>query len=166
MGYSISMNRSPANIVWKVALQLLIVLALSLPGPGAAASCKPTPQDEMGPFYRPDAPLRSSVGSDYLLRGTVRSAADCRPVKGARIELWLVGPRGQYDDAHRATVVTDGKGRYRFTSNFPPPFYGRPPHIHIRVTAPGFDELITQHYPRPGSRKGSFDLVMPPLPTR
>jgi len=120
----------------------------------------------MGPFYRPDAPLRPSVGSGYLLQGFVRSSVDCRPVKGARIELWLVGPQGQYDDAHRATVTTDSKGRYRFSSNFPPPYFGRPPHIHIRVTAPGLDELVTQHYPRPGTRKGKFDLVLTPLPPR
>jgi protocatechuate 3,4-dioxygenase beta subunit len=37
---------------------------------------------------------------------------------------------------------------------------GRPPHIHLRVRAPGYEELVTQHYPEPGQRKANFDLVL------
>jgi protocatechuate 3,4-dioxygenase beta subunit len=32
-------------------------------------------------------------------------------------------------------------------SNFPPGYSGRPPHIHIRISANGFRSLATQHYP-------------------
>jgi protocatechuate 3,4-dioxygenase beta subunit len=38
----------------------------------------------------------------------------------------------------------------------------RPPHIHIRVTASGFKTLITQHYPKNGSNRDEFDLVLIP----
>jgi protocatechuate 3,4-dioxygenase beta subunit len=37
---------------------------------------------------------------------------------------------------------------------------GRPPHIHVRVRAPGYEELVTQHYPQRGQRKANFDLVL------
>jgi protocatechuate 3,4-dioxygenase beta subunit len=37
---------------------------------------------------------------------------------------------------------------------------GRPPHIHVRVRAPRFEELVTQHYPERGQRKANFDLVL------
>ncbi|CAA9573800.1 MAG: hypothetical protein AVDCRST_MAG88-2608, partial [uncultured Thermomicrobiales bacterium] len=47
-----------------------------------------------------------------------------------------------------------------FESNAPPPYAGRPPHIHIRVTAPGFPPLVTQHYPRAGQSTATFDLVL------
>jgi protocatechuate 3,4-dioxygenase beta subunit len=36
----------------------------------------------------------------------------------------------------------------------------RPPHIHVRVTAPGYEELVTQHYPERGQRNANFDLVL------
>jgi protocatechuate 3,4-dioxygenase beta subunit len=37
---------------------------------------------------------------------------------------------------------------------------GRPPHIHVRVTAAGFEELVTQHYPQRGQRKANFDVAL------
>src|SRR5690349_18640806 len=52
-----------------------------------AASCVPTFGDEASPIYRPDAPMRSSVGHGHILRGVVRSSHDCATIAGARIEL-------------------------------------------------------------------------------
>jgi protocatechuate 3,4-dioxygenase beta subunit len=124
--------------------------------------CPPTPADSEGPFYEPNAPMRSSVGQGYLLAGAVRSAKDCSDIPAAKIEFWLAGPNGAYDDEHRATVLTDSSGRYVFESNFPPKYTFRPPHIHIRVTAEGFRTLVTQHYPEKGSSKGVLELVVIP----
>jgi protocatechuate 3,4-dioxygenase beta subunit len=42
--------------------------------------------------------------------------------------------------------------------------YGGRPHIHIRVTAPGFQELFTHHYPQHGTGHGTFDLTLSPTP--
>lgn len=103
--------------------------------------------------------MRSSVGTGYVLTGTVRSATDCSPIAGAVIEFWLAGPDG-YDDAHRATVIADGSGAYRFESNVPHHYDGRPPHIHVRVTAKGYQTLVTQHYPESGKTAASFELVL------
>jgi catechol 1,2-dioxygenase len=124
------------------------------------ANCKPTQSDMLGPFYEPGAPVRTSVGSGYVLSGAVLAADDCKPIPNARIEFWLANPRGEYDDAHRATVFAGERGGYRFESNVPVSYSGRPPHIHVRVTAPGYEELVTQHYPEPGQRKANFDLVL------
>jgi protocatechuate 3,4-dioxygenase beta subunit len=124
------------------------------------AICKPTQPDRLGPLYEPGAPVRTSVGSGYVLSGTVLGAHDCKPLRDARIEFWLANPRGEYDDAHRATVLVGERGKYRFESNVPVSYGGRPPHIHVRVTAPGFEELVTQHYPKHGQRKSNFDLVL------
>jgi protocatechuate 3,4-dioxygenase beta subunit len=143
-----------------------IILAVLLAAPPAvmaeSPACRPTPEDALGPFYRPDAPFRSKVGEGYRLTGQVLSAADCRSLPRAAIEFWLIGPHGAYDDAHRATVFAGLGGWYRFESNFPAPYGSRPPHIHIRVTAPGHRELITQHYPEPRTKDGRFDLVLQP----
>ena len=127
---------------------------------GGPANCKPTQPDMLGPFYEPSAPVQTSVGSGYVLSGAVLAADDCKPIRKARIEFWLANPRGEYDDAHRATVFANERGGYRFESNVPVSYGGRPPHIHVRVTAPGFEELVTQHYPDPGQRKANFDLVL------
>jgi catechol 1,2-dioxygenase len=124
------------------------------------ANCKPTQPDMLGPFYEPGAPVRTSVGSGYVLSGNVLAAAECKPVPNAHIEFWLVNPRGDYDDAHRATVLAGKRGRYHFESNVPVSYGGRPPHIHVRVNAPGYEELVTQHYPERGQRKANFDLVL------
>src|SRR5688572_12286346 len=88
------------------------------PGAGAAA-CQPTAADALGPFYEPGAPVRDEIGTGYVLSGRVVSSRDCRPLPDAEIELWLVGPDGRYDDAHRATVPVDARGEYRFESNRP-----------------------------------------------
>jgi hypothetical protein len=34
--------------------------------------------------------------------------------------------------------------------------------IHVKVTAPGFRGLVTQHYPQKGEKQGTFDLVLIP----
>jgi protocatechuate 3,4-dioxygenase beta subunit len=127
---------------------------------GGPANCNPTQPDMLGPFYEPGAPVRTRVGSGYELSGTVLAAEECKPIPKARIEFWLANPRGDYDDAHRATVFAGERGRYRFESNVPVSYGGRPPHIHVRVTAPGYEELVTQHYPERGQRKANFDLVL------
>ena len=85
---------------------------------------------------------------------------ECKPIPNARSEFWLANPRGDYDDAHRATVFAGERGEYRFESNVPVSYGGRPPHIHVRVKALGYEELVTQHYPERGQRKVNFDLVL------
>lgn len=125
-------------------------------------SCAPTPPDALGPFYEPGAPTRDRVGEGHVLRGVVRSSRDCSPIPNARIEFWLAGPDGRYTDAYRATVFSGPDGAYRFESHFPPSYGGRPPHIHIRITAPGYQTLVTQYYPQPGQSEGVFDLVLIP----
>jgi catechol 1,2-dioxygenase len=127
---------------------------------GKTANCKPTQPDMLGPFYEPGAPVRTSVGSGYELSGAVLAAAECRPIPNAHIEFWLANPRGDYDDAHRATVLAGERGEYRLESNVPVSYGGRPPHIHVRVRAPGYEELVTQHYPERGQKKANLDLVL------
>jgi protocatechuate 3,4-dioxygenase beta subunit len=127
---------------------------------GGPANCKPTQPDMLGPFYEPGAPVRTSVGSGYVLSGSVLAAEECKPIPNARMEFWLANPRGEYDDAHRATVFAGKRGEYRFESNVPVSYGGRPPHIHVRVRAPGFEELVTQHYPERAQRKANFELVL------
>jgi protocatechuate 3,4-dioxygenase beta subunit len=136
------------------------VIAESHAAAGKTANCKPTQPDMLGPFYEPGAPVRTSVGRGYVLSGTVLAAEECKPIPNAHIEFWLANPRGDYDDAHRVTVFAGHRGEYRLESNVPVSYGGRPPHIHVRVRAAGYEELITQHYPERGQKKANFDLVL------
>ena len=149
-----------ARIALATALAGVSLVAAHAGVAAGDARCRPTAPDALGPFYEPGAPVRSKVGSGYLLRGVVRSAATCKPIARARIEFWLVNPQGEYDDAHRATVIAGRNGAYRFESNRPIAYESRPPHIHVRVSARGFRTLVTQHYPRAGRTTARFDLVL------
>ncbi|MDR7418320.1 MAG: carboxypeptidase regulatory-like domain-containing protein [Armatimonadota bacterium] len=153
------------NRLAHLAVTLVIVAGVHAPllspqGAVAAQACVPTRADALGPFYKPGAPVRSKVGSGHVLRGTVRSAANCAPIPGARVEVWMAGPDGEYADEYRATVIADAQGRYRFESHVPPPYAGRPSHIHVRASAAGFQTLVTQYYPSVGQTEGTFDLVL------
>lgn len=152
------MIRSSLHIICAtLALMLIAGTAVT-----AANKCPPTPWDEIGPFYRPGAPVRTKTGSGYVLSGTVRSAADCRPLPGSRIEFWQANRAGTYDDAHRATIIADHQGQYRLETDFPGPYGRRPPHIHILVDMRGFAGLISQHYPQRNKKSGTFDPVLSP----
>jgi protocatechuate 3,4-dioxygenase beta subunit len=140
---------------------LFVALALgAASGPAAAPVCRPTPPDSLGPFYEPGAPVRGSVGTGYVVTGRVLAARTCRAIPRARIELWLANPDGEYDDAHRATVIAGRRGGYRFASNRPPSYSSRPPHIHLRVSARGYRTLVTQHYPRAYRSSAVFNIVL------
>ncbi len=62
-----------------------------------------------------------------------------------------------------SAIFSNASGQYRFESNFPPGYSGRPPHIHIQVSANGFRTLATQHYPEAGHEAGEFNLVLVPI---
>jgi len=157
------MNRMIVARTAAVVAAVLTMVFTAATGIAAGSfSCTPTEWEEIGPFYRPQAPVRSRIGTGYVLEGTVRSAKDCAPIVNARIELWQVGPTGEYDDSHRATIYSDRQGRYRLTTSFPPAYGRGRPHIHIVVDAKGYDGVITQHYPVKGTKKGEFDLVLVP----
>jgi protocatechuate 3,4-dioxygenase beta subunit len=145
----------------RFVLVALVVLGLGAGSTGsdAATRCAPTRADALGPFYEPGAPVRSKVGTGYVLRGRVLTTG-CRPIPRARIEFWLANPQGRYDDAHRATIFARRDGWYRFESNRPPAYGSRPPHIHVRVSARGFRTLVTQHYPRGQATSALFNLVI------
>lgn len=145
-----------------IAFVIFIGMLFPLQGRGADYRCTPTPPDALGPYYQPGAPVRSEVGQGYTLTGAVRSAEDCAPIPGAKIEFWLAGPQGEYKDRYRATVFADSRGAYRFESVVPGRYFSRPPHIHLRVSADGFRTLVTQHYPEESASAAQWDLVLVP----
>lgn len=120
-----------------------------------------TTSDILGPFYRPNSPLRSDLlikdvnGQIVELSGIVRHE-DCKtPYKKAKVELWHCNSQGVYDNTsdeyrHRGGVNTDEEGRYSFTTILPSPYdaggFMRPAHFHLMVSAAGYQSLVTQLY--------------------
>ncbi len=78
-----------------LVLAILTAWSASVNAAEEPYQCEPTAEDEMGPFYKSAAPYRTSVGTGYLLLGTVKSANDCSPIPAAMIELWMTGPDGR-----------------------------------------------------------------------
>jgi protocatechuate 3,4-dioxygenase beta subunit len=113
-----------------------------------------------GPFYKPNTPRREATGNGLLVSGVVRSGVTCAALTDARVEWWQANPRGEYDDAHRGSLISGAGGAYRFQTDFPPPYSGRPSHIHFKVFAPGHRTLTTQLYPKAGQTEVTFDLVL------
>lgn len=150
--------------VWLAVLVGLVLGVMQPPDFASAASpvCVPTRADSLGPFYEPHALERDSTGQGLVITGVVRSAKDCHPLGGARIEWWSANPRGDYDDAHRATQQASTDGGYQYTTDSPGRYPGRPPHIHVRVTAPGHRTLVTQVYPQQAQTSLRVDLVLVP----
>lgn len=129
----------------------------------AGQKCDPTPPDSEGPFYRPGAPERMSTGEGLSVSGRLLGAPDCRALSAGRIEWWHANASGDYDDAHRGTMKVNADGAYRYTTDFPGKYPGRPPHIHVKAFAPGYTPLTTQFYLRGGEKRAVFDIVLAPL---
>jgi protocatechuate 3,4-dioxygenase beta subunit len=137
------------------------LLALLMFGTAAAQPrCAPTRPDAEGPFYKPGAPIKAATGSGLAVEGVVRTAASCDPIPGARVEWWQANARAEYTDSHRGALVTGPAGTYRFETDPPPPYAGRPSHVHVKVRAPGHRTLTTQIYPKAGQTAITFDLVL------
>ena len=125
--------------------------------PAAAGACAAGYEepDALSPSYRPGAPVREVVGQGHVLTGTVRSSRDCAPVAGARVELWPEIAGQGHPDGQRATVVTGADGGYRFQSD-------PPEHIHMLVSAEGFEPLASNRYHPEGRAAGRFDVLLTP----
>ena len=121
-----------------------------------------TTSDILGPFYRPDSPVRTNLliageaGRKLELTGTVLHKDCISPYKNAKVELWHCDAKGVYDNStdayrYRGTTYTDESGNYSFRTILPVPYdVGngniRPAHFHMMITATGYQPLVTQLY--------------------
>ena len=120
-----------------------------------------TTSDVLGPFYRPDSPVRESLrikgekGDPIELIGKILHDDCMTPYKKAKIELWHCDGSGVYDNEtadfkYRGTAYSDRKGNYSFKTILPVPYGAgenfRPAHFHLMITAEGYQPLVTQLY--------------------
>jgi len=129
------------------------LLAWSDPQAGQART--PTPWDEIGPFYKRDAPhvaeLRAPAdpGLPLSVSGRVFDTRG-QALEHATIEIWQANDAGLYDldgYKYRAALATDRSGAYAFGSVMPGHYPARVcQHIHYLVKAEGCKPLTTQLY--------------------
>jgi protocatechuate 3,4-dioxygenase beta subunit len=121
---------------------LLALLALPL---ARGQACTPTPALTEGPYYLRDVPEREDLreglpGVPLRLRLGVRDQA-CRPLVGARVDLWHTDALGRYSGVNapgtfcRGFRRTDAQGAVAFLTLFPGWYPSRTPHLHLRVEA-------------------------------
>ncbi len=136
-----------------------------------ACNGTPTPAQAEGPYYTPNTPERANLveagmgGTPLLVTGRVLNQA-CEPIPGAKLDFWQTDDNGEYDNVGyrmRGHQFTDGNGSYTLETILPGVYPGRPPHIHVKVNAPGGPVLTTQIYfeGQPGNE--SDGLVQPSL---
>ncbi len=134
---------------------------ISFDGSNYVGDCKTT-TDILGPFYRPDAPVRNDLvvehlsGEEVYLQGTIFHDNCSTPLKNAKVELWHCDINEKYDNEsdeyrYRATQFTDREGAYSFRTQMPVPYdvgdgTYRPAHFHLMISAPGYQNLVTQLY--------------------
>jgi protocatechuate 3,4-dioxygenase beta subunit len=120
-----------------------------------SAPLKPTPPNDLGPYYKQEAPLKDHLrppgdpGLPLTVSGTVFDTAG-NSLPGAQIEIWHADHLGRYDLTgfrYRAALVVGATGKYQFDSVMPGHYPRRVcQHVHYRVNAPGHKMLVTQLY--------------------
>jgi catechol 1,2-dioxygenase len=134
---------------------------INFDGNSYVGDCETT-TDILGPFYRPDSPVRNNLaikgetGDPIELNGIIRHNDCITPYKKAKIELWHCDGKGIYDNTsaeyrYRGTTYSDENGRYSFNTIYPVPYEVgegqiRPAHFHLMITAAGYQPLVTQLY--------------------
>lgn len=125
----------------------------------------PTTTDILGPFYRPGAPMRSNIippsskGNPLNLKGIIFKEDGKTPLSNAMVEIWQCDENEYYDNISdnylfRGALNTETNGKYEFKTILPVPYKAdpndesswRPAHIHMRVSVPNQQDLITQLY--------------------
>lgn len=139
------------------------------PAFNCSAPVELTPAQTEGPYYTPNTPQRNSLleegmpGTRLVLEGFVLTA-DCQPIAGAWIDFWQADASGVYDNQGytlRGHQFSDERGAYRLETVVPGEYPGRPPHIHVKVQAPGGPVLTTQVY-FPGAGGNQTDRIFNP----
>jgi catechol 1,2-dioxygenase len=129
----------------------------------------PTTTDILGPFYRPGSPIRTSLrlpnsnGIPIVFKGYIFKENGKTPINNALVEIWHCDENEVYDNTsdeykYRGGQRTKADGKYEFKSILPVPYKAdpkdetswRPAHIHMRVSVPNQQDLITQIYFKDG----------------
>lgn len=156
---------------------------------GKILALMPTPDETEGPFYPvkdqndKDADLTQieghkgvAHGQYILVSGQVQDVTG-HPMANAVLDIWQADANGRYRhprDPNKAQldenfqgwalIQTDDNGIFRFKTVMPGAYpaseiWIRPPHIHLKISKPGYRALTTQMY-FPGEKLNKTDLLL------
>ena len=122
-------------------------------------TCEATTEDILGPFFSEGAPQTNSIvpkdfeGEFLFLNGKL-STTNCEVgIASAVLDFWQADENGDYDNSgfnFRGKVLTDDDGNYALETIVPGKYLNgsqyRPSHIHLKVQAEGYEDLVTQIY--------------------
>lgn len=154
-----------------------------------ALALMPTPNETEGPFYPvkdqqdKDADLTQieghtvvAQGRHIIVSGRVQDVAGY-PVAKAVLDIWQADANGRYrhprdpnpakpDENFQGWAIlnSDENGFFRFKTVMPGAYpasgtWTRPPHIHFKISKPGYRALTTQMY-FSGQELNSSDLLL------
>lgn len=158
-----------------------------------ALQLMPTPDETEGPFYPvqdqqdKDADLTqidghavAAQGRYIIVSGRVQDVAGY-PVVKAMLDIWQADANGRYrhprdpnpakaDENFQGWAIlrSDENGLFRFKTVMPGAYpasgvWTRPPHIHFKISKPGYRTLTTQMY-FPDEKLNSSDLLLSAKP--
>lgn len=150
-----------------ITLISLALIPQAIPAQAGTKNCGAQTQAiEEGPYYLANSPVRSDVtdgqsGKAMTYKFTVLNAS-CKPIKGARIDIWYANAQGVYsgvasrgDDLGagtnsgnflRGTQTTNAQGVATFKGIYPGWYPARTIHIHQKIWVNGKEVLTTQTY--------------------
>ena len=118
------------------------------------AAVKPTPRNEVGPFYKKHAPFTShlrapgDIGMPLSVSGRVLDTRG-EQLEDAVIEVWQTDHFGHYDltGYKYRGQLRPASGAYALETVMPGHYPHRVcQHVHYLVSAPGHETLVTQLY--------------------
>jgi protocatechuate 3,4-dioxygenase beta subunit len=132
---------------------LVAAAVFAIPGAGALAA-----QEHQAPANAPSRAALAAAnepGSRMLVKGRVVREDGQTPIANASIYVYQTDASGRYapgnarDDMNprlKAYLRSDASGRYEFTTIRPGSYPGtnNPGHIHYVVSAPGFEQRVTE----------------------
>ena len=149
-----------------VKSSILAGSTIILPGIVLSQECDLTTDDILGPYFVEDAPIRTLIahpdepGQRLFVSGRILQN-DCEtPISGAMLEVWHANEAGCYsinldcntgnpeNDEYnlRGKMFSNANGQYAFETILPGNYASRPLHLHIKITTPDEEVLVSQIY--------------------
>ena len=174
----------------KKSLTTISAFGVGIAAAKASTVCNLTATQPEGPFYpiadqmdkdwdltKVQSRTNKALGEVVTLSGVVTDE-NCKPVKGALVEIWQACASGKYnhpgdpnaapldpDFQYWGRAITNDEGLYSFKTIKPGSYQAtndwvRPPHIHLKAGLRGYRELITQVYFKEEALLNSRDRLL------
>ena len=113
--------------------------------------------------YRPGAPLVASLGTGFVMSGTVRRSGDGAPLEGVRIQIWAATTRGgEREPSNHGSVLSAADGSYRLEMPQIVPNFGQP-HAHLAYDDAAFETVFLRPVmPSASDTRLEADFVLAP----